>query len=205
MAWQNRGGEKANTCPEMKAQLGHRSWRPPFTFLRGGWGLDKHPLWTALNPFGPLAIVKVSYWFGWKSLFEFFRIILQKTWMNFLANPIFAATGNERWVEATCPLSITSCRWSIKRGQGQNLPNAQTFIGKQAPKAPQPASRDFGSWPGFVLTCLSHKGLDHLSDYLHISKATHLTSERLFLASLKHIQPACVAFSSIWSVYVTVL
>ena len=88
MAWQNRGGEKAITCPEMKAQLGHRSRRPPFTFLRGGWGLDKHPLWTPLNPFGPLAIVKVSYWVGWKSLFEFFCIILQKTWMTFLANPI---------------------------------------------------------------------------------------------------------------------
>ena len=71
-----------------------------------------------------------------------------------------------------------------------------TFISKHAPEAPQPASRDLGSWPGFVLTCLSHEGPDHLSDYLYISKATHFTSDRLFLVSLKHIQPACVAFST---------
>ena len=143
------------------------------------------------------------YTLGWlKSLFRFFP------W-NGTEKPewTFWPTQYLQPLEmrGECPLSITSCRWGIKCDQGQNLPNVETFIGKQVPKAPQPAWRDLGSWPGFVLTCLSHEGLDHLSDYLHISKATHLTSERLFLASLKHIQPACVVFSSIWSVYVTVL
>lgn len=104
MAWWQRG-EESHHVPRVEGSVKSLKLRASFSPLRGGWGLAGHPMWTELDQFGPLAIVRFSYWQPRE---------MSGDWRPFVSS------------------STTSYRVHIKNGQDQSLPNIQTFISKQA-------------------------------------------------------------------------